>query len=95
MKEKITINDIDRLGELSKLNFTQEEKEKLVTEVTGIIEMLNQIDDVKIDSQVEVQTQKINQLRDDEFKEDMLPNDVFLNSNNCNNGYFVVPKVVD
>ena len=95
MKEKITIDDIDRLSELSKLKFTHEEKEKLVTEVTGIIEMLNQIDQVKIDSQVEIQTQKINQLREDEPKEDMSSNEVFLNSNNCGNGYFVVPRVVE
>jgi len=95
MKEKITINDIDRLSHLSKLKFTQEEKEKLVGEVNGIINMLNQCDDVKIDGAIDTQMQKLSSLREDNVKEDMNTHDVFVNSNNCNNGYFVVPKVVD
>ena len=93
--EKITINDIDRLAELSKLNFTHEEKEQLVVEVDGIIKMLNQCDDVEIDGEFNSTLQKLSSLRDDLVKEDMTTNDVLINSQCANNGYFSLPKVVD
>ena len=93
--EEITINDIDRLAELSKLNFTHEEKERLVTEVGGIIKMLNQCDDVEIDSTINSSLQKLSDLREDSVKEDMPINDVFIDTKCANNGYFVLPKVVD
>ena len=95
MKETITINEIDRLSDLSKLEFSSEDKEILLKEVNGIIDMLNECDDVKIDETVELSSQGLRDLREDEIGKEMEVEDVFSATRYANNGYFVVPKVVD
>lgn len=95
MKETITINDIDKLCELSKLEFSDEDKHALLKEVNGIIEMLNQCDDVNIVNSSNTLVQNLRDLREDEVGQEMDVQDVFSVTNHANNGYFVIPKVVE
>jgi len=95
MEDKITITDIDYLADLSKLTFTDEEKQVLVKEVGGIIDMLNQCGEINIDSQTEHNVQTLNDLRNDEVQEGMGIEDVFSATSLSRNGYFEVPKVVE
>ena len=95
MKEEITIEEIVRLSELSKLSFSEEEKYILKGEIEGIIDLLNQCDNVRVDVASDVNVQKLRNLREDEVEESMELEDVFSTTEHAHNGYFVVPKVVD
>ena len=95
MKEKITIEEIDKLANLSKLSFTDEEKQVLLTQVNDIIDMLKECENVNTDNVSTVRSQKLRDLRDDIAHEEMDIEDAMKNSPESKSGYFVVPKVVD
>ena len=95
MEEKITIETIDKLADLSKLSFNDEEKQVLLGQVNDIITMLKDCDDVTVTDSENVRTQRLRDLRDDEVVESMDISDALRNAPNAHNGYFVVPKVVD
>ena len=95
MEEKITIETIDKLADLSKLSFNDEEKQVLLGQVNDIITMLKDCDDVTVADSENVRTQRLRDLRDDEVVESMDISDALRNAPNAHNGYFVVPKVVD
>lgn len=94
MKE-INTEVIENLANLSKLRFSEPEKEELKGQVKDIIGLLDQLgtdEGTQIDY---VKTQKISDLRDDCAEIGFTQEEVFLNAPNSVNGYFVVPKVVD
>ena len=96
MEKQITIDEINKLCELSELQFTDEEKVVLVKEVGGIIELLDQCGRVRVDDSAKNNCQYLRDLRED--KEDKGPlemEDIFNSTSNASQGYFVVPKVVD
>ena len=95
MREKIKIEDIDKLSSLSKLEFTDEEKQVLVNEVDGIIDLLDQCGNVEINEEYKSPVQSLRNLRNDEVKQGMDLQDVFGATDRCHDGYFCVPKVVD
>lgn len=95
MEEKITIDTIDYLSDLSKLKFTDDEKQILVCEVNGIIDMLSQCEDVIVSEDGGHKTQMLKDLRSDESSEEMETEDVFSATVYSKNGYFISPKVVD
>ena len=95
-KEKITIELIDKLSDLSQLSFSEDEKELLIGEVSGIIEMLDKCDNVSVDDNTLLSREwRIADLRDDEIGESLDGADVFKNAPMTKNGYFGVPKVVE
>ena len=91
---KINIKDIEKLAEMSGLIFSQEEKENMVTEVSGIIEMLNLCEKVKTNNKNEDIILGLDDLRPDEIK-DSFDIDISINSPSKRKGCIVVPKVVD
>ena len=95
MEEKITIKTIDKLCDLSKLNYNLEEKEKLVIEVNNIIDMISQCDNVQVDDTVKENYQYIRDARSDEYSDDNKLDNVFDATTNVRQNYFSVPKVVD
>ena len=94
-KEKVTISDIEYLAGLSALSFTEEEKKLMVTQVSGIIEMLNACADAKVDKDENINTQSLQDLRNDECGEMLNKGSVFTNTPKCEHNYVVVPKVVE
>lgn len=94
MKTEIKTYDIDKLCQLSYLEFDEEHKQILLNEVQSITDMLGKLADVKEDKAF-VLSEKLTGLREDKVCESMKREDVFLNAPNSSNGYFVVPKVVD
>ena len=80
-KEKITIELIDKLSDLSQLSFSEDEKELLIGEVSGIIEMLDKCDNVSVDDNTLLSREwRIADLRDDEIGESLDSADVFKNA---------------
>lgn len=94
-KEKVTTSDIDYLAKLSALSFTEDEKKLMVTQVSGIIEMLNACADANVDNEENVNIQSLDDLRDDESGEVLSKGNVFTNTPKCEHNYVVVPKVVE
>lgn len=95
MEEKITIKTIDKLCDLSKLQYNLEEKEKLVIEVNNIIDMISQCDNVQVDDTIKENFQNIRDTRSDECLDDNKLDNVFDSTTNVRQNYFAVPKVVD
>ena len=67
----------------------------MVTQVSGIIEMLNACGDVNVDTNHNITTQTLQDLRDDESGEMLSRGSVFTNTPRCEHNYVVVPKVVE
>ena len=95
MREKIKLEDIDKLSSLSKLEFTDEEKQVLVNEVDGIIDLLDQCGNVEISEEYKSPVQSLRNLRNDEVVQGLDSQDVFSATDRCHDGYFCVPKVVE
>lgn len=94
-KEKITIKTIEKLSDLSKLDFSQEEKEKLLGEVSGIIEMLDKCGDVDVSDTSSFERTTLADLREDITAQSLAEEDAFRNAHVHKNGYYGVPRVVE
>lgn len=94
-KEKITIETIEKLADFSRLDFSQEEKEKLTQEVSGIIEMLDKCALVERLESNDSTYATIEDLREDIASESLCQDDAFLNAHIHKSGYYGVPRVVE
>lgn len=94
MKKNIDLNEIDKLCNMSQLQFSDEDKKSLLLEVISITELLDKMNDVDEESSF-LATQKLSDLRNDIPLESMDMDEVFLNAKNRSGDYFSVPKVVD
>lgn len=94
-KEKITIEKIDRLAELSALSFTDKEKKNLITQVEGILDMLNACGQVETTPIEHENTLSLDSLRSDECGQSMSSHEALRNAPKQRKGYFNVPKVVE
>lgn len=84
------------LAELGKLTFTDEELEKVASEMTDIIELMDGVKgyDVVYDAHKDNHNVFLDGLRQDEKHPSMLTEKVLSNAVN-RDGAFVVPKVVE
>ncbi|MFQ5823634.1 MAG: Asp-tRNA(Asn)/Glu-tRNA(Gln) amidotransferase subunit GatC [bacterium] len=92
----ITIQEVDKIAALAKLEFSSEEKQKLTKQLDQIVvyvEKLNQLDteDVKPTSHV---IDLKNVLREDKVEEWLTQEEALKNAPAKKNGYFSVPKVI-
>lgn len=94
MRKEITKSDIDKLSNMSALEFSDEDKETLITEVQSITTMLSTLQNEEVEQNF-LTTQKLENLRSDSTADGLRPSQVFLNAPKSKGGYFVVPKVVD
>ena len=93
-KEKITIETIHKLADLSQLQFTDKEKERLVCEVSGIIELLDQCGSLDVDDVVIASDYSMSDLREDEVVHGLSAEEAFANAPISKQDYLGVPKVV-
>ena len=92
----ITSADIDKIANLAKLHLSEAEREKFASQLSDIvsyIEKLNQLntDDVKPLAHVNDLT---NVFREDKARPSMEKQDVFKNSPQHDDEFFLVPKVI-
>ena len=93
-KNLITIDEIDYLADLSGLNFSDEEKEIMQGEVSGILSMLNTCADIEVEGSISASTVLLSDLRDDEVHRS-LDKDIALSQvRECRGNYIVIPKGV-
>lgn len=88
---------VERVAALSKLTFTEEQKEKMQVELNKIvafIEKMNNLDTEGVEPLI-FMTDEINAFRDDEVRDVISREDALKNAPQKNSDYFKVPKVLE
>lgn len=83
------------LAELSKIEFSEDELQKMTDDMTSIIELMDKV--CEFDTSVTpyaLDASKYNDLREDEHRNSYPTEDIIANARNTKNNSFVVPKVV-
>ena len=94
---KVTRGTIEHVANLARLNFSEEEKEKLTLEMENIIsyvDKLNELDTSKVKPMEHVIPIK-NVLREDKAEESYDREKILANAPSSEDGCFKVPKVVE
>lgn len=87
---------IDRLAELSKLEFNADEKEEIredLQKMLNFVEKLNELDTTGV-APLLFMTEEVNHLREDEPKHDISKEEALKNAPKKDSDYFKVPKVI-
>jgi aspartyl-tRNA(Asn)/glutamyl-tRNA(Gln) amidotransferase subunit C len=93
---KITINDVEHVALLSRLELTDEEKQEHLEKLNQILdamEVLNQVDTSAVEPLAHVLPIK-NVLREDELRESLPREKALQNAPEKEEGMFKVPKIV-
>ena len=91
----ISLSDIERLAQMSGLDFSDEEKVVMKDQIEGILDMLNGCAEADMIEENHLKSVGLADLRDDIVHSSLTPEQVFENTPNAHKGYIVVPKVVD
>ena len=94
-KHLIDLEEIDHLADLSGLNFSDKERELMQREVSGIIGMLKQCEDVELANVSKPKTITLSELREDVIKPSLAKDCVVGQAIDTISDYIAVPKVVD
>ena len=87
---------IDRLAQLAKLKFSEEEKKELKTDLERMIEFvekLKEVDTTGVEPLLHI-TNAVNILREDEVKQTITKEEALLNAPLTDGNFFKVPKVI-
>ena len=90
-------NTVRRIARLARISITDEEAKSLESELSGILNWVEQLDEVKTDG-VEPMTRVVAQdlkMRDDQVTDGEIADDIVKNAPMVDDRYFVVPKVVE
>ena len=93
---KIDDKTLDRIAELAKLEINENEREKLKSDMSAIldwVEKLNELDTEGTEPITQM-TKEINRLREDSEISNLSNNDALQNAKLKSDGFFVVPKVI-
>jgi len=93
----ITVEQVDQIARLAKLEFSEEEKLEMagqLAQIVGYVEKLNEIDTDDIEPTYHV-IDINNVFREDEVKKSLPQTEVLKNAPKSKLGYFSVPKVID
>ncbi len=93
---EITIQTIDKLANLSQLQFNDEEKLALKSDLEKMIGFINQLEKVDTTGVEPLQhiSDAVNVLREDELKGSITREEALLNAPSKDNQFFKVPKVI-
>ena len=93
---EVTSEMIDRLAQLAKLKFSEEEKKELKTDLERMIEFvekLKEVDTTGVEPLLHI-TDAVNVLREDEVKQTITKEEALLNAPLTDGNFFKVPKVI-
>ena len=87
---------VDRLAELSKLEFDNAEKERIKGDLQGILDLIEKLNEVNTDGVQPMiyMNEEVNVLREDVVKGEVPKADALLNAPQKDSDYFRVPKVI-
>jgi aspartyl-tRNA(Asn)/glutamyl-tRNA(Gln) amidotransferase subunit C len=94
---KIDREALDKIAHLSRLEFDEKDAEKMMRDMTNIVnwvEKLNEVDTTGVEP-LTTMSYEINMLREDEVKEHLSHDRALKNAPKKDADYFRVPKVID
>ena len=92
----VSVEEIKHLEELSKLEFTDEERISFQKEFDSIVDFASQIQNAKVEGGVSfIKSIKLANLREDEVGTSLSQDEVVTNAPSKKKGCFVVPKIMD
>ena len=94
-KELVTLSDIEHLAEMSGLEFSDVDKQIMLEQVNGILDMFNGCSEAEENVIERGRIISLEDLREDSVRPSLQKDQVYLNAPESQQGYFVVPKVVD
>lgn len=94
-KSTVNILDIEHLAEMSGLVLSDTEKDVMNKEINGILEMFNGCAEADENALDKRKVLSLDDLREDVVESSLDADQVFMNAPQVQNGYIVVPKVVD
>jgi len=93
---KIDNKTVDKLADLSKLEFDEKAKEEIIKDLNKIltfVEKLNELDTSDVEPLIYM-TDEVNVMREDEVNQDLSQKDALKNAPKKDSDYFKVPKVL-
>ena len=93
---KVTDEMVERLANLARLSFTEDERKELQQDLERMIEFvekLKEVDTTGVEPLLHM-TNAVNVLRDDEVKKTITKQEALLNAPITDNNFFIVPKVI-
>ncbi len=94
---KINKSTVERLAELSKLDFSEKEKEEMVKDfkkIVGFVDQLREVDTEGVEPLIYVNETSTNIMRDDKVEKMLSREDALKNAPNKDTSYIRVPKVL-
>ena len=97
MKKVLDTALITYLADLSKLGVDEAEKEKFVTEMSAIVELMDTINEVEMNEEDSLNRQVVGleQLREDQSIASYNTELILQNASHKKDGFFVVPKIME
>jgi aspartyl-tRNA(Asn)/glutamyl-tRNA(Gln) amidotransferase subunit C len=92
----VTVRDVEHVAALARLEFTEDEKEKLthqLNEILAYMEKLNQLDTENV-APLSHMAEHTNVLRDDELAPSLPQEEALRNAPEKTDQYFKVPRVI-
>ena len=88
---------LDKIAHLSRLEFDEEDAEKMMKDMSAIVTWVEQLSEVNTDGVEPLTTMshEINVLREDEVKPHLSHEDALRNAPKKDSDYFRVPKVLE
>ena len=85
------------LANLSKIEIEDAEKEKLVSEMSAIVELMDAMNEITIENDINLNGEGVNleSLREDEIVPSYDRELVLANASHEKDGFFVVPKIME
>ena len=93
-KETVTMSDVEHVMELSRLDFTEAEKEKIKNNLNDIVNYFGVLSSVNTDG-VQAINKPVGQPRVDVVKESMPSEEIVKNAPFHTTNAFIVPRVVE
>ena len=95
----VTRENVEHIAKLARLNFSNEEYEKLthdMNNVLGYIDQLSELDVLKVEPLENInESVEKNVFRKDESKPSLTVENALKNAPKAADGYFLVPKVIE
>jgi aspartyl-tRNA(Asn)/glutamyl-tRNA(Gln) amidotransferase subunit C len=94
---KIDREQLDKIAHLSRLEFDEKDAEKMMKDMTAIVEWVEKLNEVNTDGvePLTTMTYEINVFREDEVKEHLDHDRALVNAPKKDDNYFRVPKVLE
>ena len=94
---KIDRAQLDKIAHLARLEFDEQDAEKMMKDMTNIVSFVEKLNEVNTDGVEPLTTMshEINALRDDEVKPHLSHKEVLRNAPKKDLDYFRVPKVLE